>query len=237
MNSVTSSARPVPKQGKRLDQELYQTLPYEPSRVSLDCHHNAFYAVRFYPEQPFFCGLCFFREAIEGETPNRIHQFKTLADNGNPETSPKLMAHLQVSMGLVPPRSGESLPEYRKRRSALAREPYTRRSPTDPKKLVQWVRAERFSSPSFRLFPVTSALWKLMGYQPPLGRVLVEGVNGRTEREIAEHLSTSVLDIHIRMVKAIRVGMGFIPDGSEAGTSTSSGRSGTSGPEALGIDE
>lgn len=237
MNSVTSSAHPVNNRGKRLVQELYQSLPYEPHRVALDCNHNPFYSIRFYDEQPLLCGLCFFRDGVEAELPGRIHQFKTLAANGNPETSPKMVAHLHVIMGLLPPKEGESLQAYRKRRSAVSREQYTARSPLPDHKLFQQTRQERFSSPAPRLFPVTSALWKLMGYQPPLGRVLVEGVNGRTESQIAVKLATSVLDIHVRMAKAIRIATGFIPDGSEERTGTSSGKRRTWRSEEVGSHE
>lgn len=237
MITATNSAHPVPKSGKRLIKDLYQSLPYEDHRVTLVCGHNPLYATQFFKEQPPFCGLCFFRQGVEGEIPGRIHQFKTLADNGNPETSPKMMAHLQVVMGLEPPRCNESLKDYRKRRSALAREQYTARSPLPDHHLFQAVRVEKYSSPSVRLFPVTSALWKLMGYQPPLGRVLVQGVNGRTEWEIASQLSTSVLDIYVRMVKAVRIGMGFIPNDDTTGSSLSSRGRGTGGSQEAGTDE
>lgn len=206
--------RPRSKIVKRLIPDLYQSLPYDMARVAGDCRHNPLYLIQFEEEQPPFCGLCFFKQGVEAEVPGRIHQFKTLADNGNPETSPKMVAHLHVSMGLKPPRKGEALQDYRKRRTARAHEQYTTRSPLKDHKLVQQTRVEKYSSPSPRLFPVTSALWQLMGYQPPLGRVLVEGVNGQTEVQIARALNTSVLDIHNRMVKAIRIGTGFIPHDS-----------------------
>jgi len=237
MIPVTSLAHPTPKLGKRSVSDLYQALPYEDHRVALVCSHNPSYGFHFYPEQPPFCGLCFFREGVESEIPGRIHQYRVLADNGNPETSPKFMAHLQVVMGLEPPKSGESLQAYRKRRIALAREQYTARSPLPDHHLFQQTRVEKYSSPSPRLFPVTSALWKLMGYQPPLGRVLIQGVNGRTEWEIASQLSTSVLDIYVRMVKAIRVGMGFIPNDNTTGTGISSRGRGAGGSQEAGTDE
>jgi hypothetical protein len=234
--SVTIASRPKANQGKRFDPELRRNLPYE-DRIILFCGHSPFYIYQFIVEQPPFCGLCFFREGYQSEIPTRIHQFKTLATNGNPETTPKMVSHLHVVMGLIPPKPGENLQAYRKRRTSLAREQYTTRSPLPDHKLVKQTRQEPFSRPAVGLFPVTSALWKLMGYQPPLGRVLIEGVNGRTEYEIADKLDSSVLDIHLRMAKAIRVGMGFIPNDSETRSSTSTRRRRSGGSEEAGSDE
>lgn len=235
--AAINTNNPRPNSGKRFDPKLHQSLPYEVQRVVLVCGHSPFYVSQFEPEQPPFCGLCFFRIGVEAEVPTRIHQFKVLATNGNPETTPKMVSHLHVVMGLIPPKPTEDLREYRKRRSALAREQYTARSPLPDHKVFTQIKLEPFSKPAPGLFPVTSALWKLMGYQPPLGRVLVEGVNGRTENQIARKLETSVLDIYIRMAKAIRVGMGFIPNGGEQGTSSSSRRRRTWGSEEAGTDE
>lgn len=237
MFPAPNSIHPPSKSGKSLVTNLYQSLPYDTARVALFCGHNPFYSIQFYPEQPLLCGLCFFREGVEGEIPNRIHQFKTLAANGNPETMPKMVSHLHVVMGLKGPNPGESLSAYRKRRNSLTREQYTARSPLKDHKLFQAVRVERFSSPAPGLFPVTSALWQLMGYQPPLGLVLVEGVYGRTEREIAKSLDVSVLNIYVRMAKAIRIGMGFIPDGGKTRSRSSSRQRGTRRSEEAGSDE
>jgi hypothetical protein len=236
MFPAPNKIHPQPKIGKRIETNLYQSLPYDAERAALDCGHNTFYSIRFLAEQPMLCGLCFFREGVEAEVPNRIHQFKTLAANGNPETTPKMVSHLHVVMGLKGPNSGESLTAYRKRRISPTREQYTARSPLEGHKLFQLTRSERFSSAAPGLFPVTSALWRLMGYQPPLGLVLVEGVYGRTEREIAYKFDVSVLNIYVRMAKAIRIGVGFIPDGGK-GSSTSSRRRGTRRSEETGSDE
>lgn len=59
-----------------------------------------------------------------------------------------------------------------------------------------------------------SVLWKLMGYQPPLGITLVRGIQGRTEPEIAKELEVSQVNIYIRMTKAIRTAMGYLNRGS-----------------------
>jgi len=236
MFPAANNIHPPVKQGKSIAAKLQQALPYDEPRVALDCGHNPYYSIQFYPEQPLLCGLCFFREGVEGEIPSRIHQFKTLAENGNPETMPKMVSHLHVVMGLKPPQPGESLTTYRQRRNLLTREQYTARSPLEGHKLFQMTRVERYSSPAPGLFPVTSALWKLMGYQPPLGMVLIEGVYGRTERDIASKLDVSVLNIYVRMAKAIRIGMGFIPDGGKRSRS-SSRRRGTGRPEEAGSYE
>lgn len=176
-----------------LGRDYFSTLPYEAPRVDSVCRHSFLYTLQNYEEQPPFCGLCFFKLGWETEIPGRIHLFKTLADNGNPETSPKFMAHIFLVMGLKPPEPTENLREFRrKRKSPRAREQYTQVAPS--------------------LFPISSALWKLMGYQPPLGVVLVRAVEGRSEPEIAHELDSSIVSVHIRMAKAVRTAMRYIPD-------------------------
>lgn len=175
--------------------DYFDTLPYEPCRVELVCQHSPLYILQNYTNQPPFCGLCFFREGIQSELPTRLHVFKTLAENGNPETDHIFLAHLWLIMGLKDPDPKVPLHEFRrKRKRPRAREQYTKDAPT--------------------LFPVASSLWKLMGYQPPLASVLVRGaVYGRTEQEIAKVLDLSVINVHIRMAKAVRTAMGYIPHG------------------------
>lgn len=190
---------------------IFSSLPYEPQRVALDCGHSILYVMQNYEEQPPFCGLCFFRLGFESELPTRIHvsvnpRYSTLAVNGNPEMAPKFFSHLLLVMGLKPPRSGENLNRFR---ASRARGQYTKPAP--------------------RLFPVASALWKLMGYQPPLGIVLVAAVGGRTEVEIARLHDLSVWNVHQRMVKAIHTAMGYIPDGRSS--SGEEGATGSSTPE------
>lgn len=239
--SGTNSIHPSPKAGKSLvskyTQDYLQSLPYDTFREVLVCGHSPHYLLKLYKEQPWFCGLCFFREGTESEVPTRIHQFKTLADNGNPQTTAKMISHMHVSMGLKPPEPGEALSDFRKRRSALAREQYTTRNPFDHSKIVPQFRLEPFSRPAPGLFPITSALWRLMGYQPPLGRVLVLGVGGRTETEIAATISVSVLDVYIRMAKAIRVAVGFIPDGDTTRSGSASSERRGRGSQEAGSDE
>jgi len=187
------------------------TLPYDGFRETLDCHHSPLYILRNYEEQPLFCGLCFYREGWESELPTRIHLFKTLAENGNPETSPKFLAHMLLAVGLEPPRPDQAIRDFQKLRSPRARVQYTK--------------------PAWGLFPVASSLWKLMGYQPPLAIVLVRGASGRPEHAIATELDLSLTDVHIRMAKAIRTAMGYLPnERSKANDRSKAGRS--SDPES-----
>ena len=174
--------------------EYLEALPYGAFRDTVACGHSAIYTIKNYANQPLFCGLCFFREGWESELPTRVHLFKTLAENGNPETSPKFLAHLFLAVGLEPPKPGENLRDFKYRRSPRARMQYTR--------------------PAWGLFPVASSLWKLMSYQPPLAIVLVRGASGVTEPVIAQELDISLLDVHIRMAKGIRTAMGYLPSES-----------------------
>lgn len=198
-----------PKKSKGRDK--VQTLPYEALRVDLDCHHSGLYLIQTYEDGPLLCGLCFFRDGYQTELPPAIHFRNTLAENGNPETVPLFMSHLQLVMGLEAPKPDQDLVEFRKKRIALAREQYTVRAPKQfGHKLSTHTRRAKFSSPS-KLYPIASSLWKLMGYQPPLGVVLVRGVSGRTESEIADELDVSQMNVHTRMAKAIRTALGYLP--------------------------
>ena len=172
--------------------DYISTLPYDAFRETLDCHHSSLYILKNYEEQPLFCGLCFYRQGWESELPTRVHLFKTLAENGNPETSPKFLAHLFLAVGLEPPRPDQNIRDFQKLRSPRARVQYTK--------------------PAWGLFPVASSLWKLMGYQPPLAIVLIRGASGRPESAIATELDLSLIDVHIRMAKAIRTAMGYLPN-------------------------
>lgn len=199
---------------KQSDQLYFQSLPYDGAR--LDCGHSPLYIVQAIQNGPWICGLCLFKEGFEGELPTRIHQFKTLADNGNPQQAGKFQAHVFLTMGLVLPRVDsdgrpEPLHEYRRRRGQL----HCDRSCRQPCLEHQPREREHYTEPAWKLFPVASALWKLMGYQPPLGIVLVRGVNGRTEAEIAKELDTSHQNVVIRMAKAVRTAVGYLPRGTD----------------------
>lgn len=194
--------------------ELIYSLPYEGHRAALDCGHSVMYVIQALDDGPLLCGLCFFRDGFQAEQPSEIHLHRTLAENGNPQTTPRFMSHLTVVMGLQAPPKDVNLRDWQRKRNSLARGQYTRRVKVGDKLIPQsFVSVEKFSSPAWMMYPVASALWKLMGYQPPLGIVLVRAVGGRTEPEIAHELDVSIWNVNIRMGKAIRTALGYIPRG------------------------
>lgn len=132
-----------------------------------------------------FCSLCFLQAAFEAEVPRRVHAYKLLAENGNPANSESFVAHLECVMGLMPPKPGQNLREFR-----LAR--------------------KRYSSPSPSMYPVTSALWEMMGYQPPLATPLMYCLMGLPEAQIAVKLGISQYNVSIRLVKAARLALRFV---------------------------
>lgn len=186
--TATIAINPTESNGVEIN---FSSLPYDYSRVALDCGHSFLYVTQNYKDQPPLCGLCLFREGFESELPGRIHvsvnpRYRVLAANGNLETAPKFLSHLYLVMGLKGPKAGEALHIFRRARG-------------------------HYTKPAKNLFPVASALWKLMGYQPPLGVVLVQAVNRSTEQEIAKHLDDSIMNIHLRMAKAINTAMKYLP--------------------------
>lgn len=193
------STNPVIRQGKRKSptsigkrgREYILTLPYDAHRDTPDCHHSPIYFVG----NPPSCGLCFYKAGWISEVPGQIHFSKVLAENGNPQTYPGFLTHVQIALGLIPPKPDKNLGEWRLERSPYAREQYT-------------------TPPGWRQFPISTSLWKLMGFQPPLGIVLVRAVQGLNEVEIAYELRQSQFNIYIRMAKAIRAAMGFL-DGTK----------------------
>jgi hypothetical protein len=132
-----------------------------------------------------FCGLCWLLDGFQSEIPGRIHSYKLLAENGNPETSERFLAHAEAVMGLIPPRPDQDLHAYR-----LAREQLYR--------------------PSQRQFPVTYALWMMFGYQPPLAEPLTYKLYGMPDWEIAERLGVSTYNVQIRLVKATRLALRYV---------------------------
>lgn len=201
-----------PQQRSKRDELYFRTLPYD--FQALSCGHSPLYVVQPEADSPKLCGLCLFKQGYDSETPTRIHLFKTLAENGNPETNPKFFSHLFLVQGLVLPRVDsdgnlEPLHEFRRRRGQLH---CNADCPTICHKHRPRER-DHYTEPAWRLFPVASALWKLMGFQPPLGIVLVRGVNGFTEMQIAAQLETSLQNVHIRMAKAVRTAVGYLPRG------------------------
>lgn len=161
-----------------------------------NCTHSPNYIIELPDTGITTCGLCFFKQGWESEIPTAVHEAHVLAQNGNPQTAPKFMAHLFLVMGLKQPDPGVSLREFRRIRNwPLAREQYTEAAPG--------------------LYPISSSLWRLMGYQPPLGIVLVRAVSGFTEQQIATELDLSLWNVVDRMGKAIRTALGYIPKAKE----------------------
>ena len=128
------------------------------------------------------CGPCYFREGFKLEMPDRmtVKEFSGLF--GSPQMDPKTEAHLVISMGLTPPKPGEPLKQYRKRREDHG-----------------------YSRPTPKLFPFASALWRLMGYQPPLATALLRFCEGNDEEEIATSLGHSIIGTQIALMKATRI--------------------------------
>jgi len=145
------------------------------------CRHSWFY------EAHGQCSLCFLKERYEAEVPRRLHSYKVLAENGNPETNPTFLRHQETVLGLVPPRKGQDLRDFR-----LARAQYT---------------------VAHGAFPITSSLSKAMGYQPPIVIPVLRAIQGRTDAEIAAELSdredreVTILNVHRRIVKGLRLVM------------------------------
>ena len=138
------------------------------------------------------CGPCFFREGFLEELPTRVsasYRYFPTGNHGAPELDSRLIAHIELGFGLVPPDPGEPLSIWRARRNRLS-----------PK-------------PSPGLYPFGSALWNLMNYQPPLARVLVRFCTGQDEPQIAEEMKLSLHNVHERMVKAVRTGQRFLKNG------------------------
>lgn len=128
------------------------------------------------------CGPCFFREGFTAELPTRMTVREYSGLFGSPQMDPKLLAHVTISMGLMPPLPGESLKSFRQRREF-----------------------EGYSKPTPKLFPIASALWKLMGVQPPLALALIRFCQGLPEHKIAEETGQSLFGVHLALMKATRI--------------------------------
>lgn len=94
---------------------------------------------------------------------------------------PRLIEHMIVTVGLVPPEPHESTKQFRERR-------------------------RKQSWPSPKLYPFTSTLWQMMGFQPPLAKVLVEFCKGYNEVQIAEQMGLSVYNVKERLRKSVQIG-------------------------------
>lgn len=131
---------------------------------------------------PQFCGLCRLIELWEDEVPRRIHAYKLLAENGNPEVAPQFFSHYLASLGLIPPKNGQNLREYR-----LARGQYIGRAPSKSQ------------------YPLLAALWDMMGYQPKLARALLGALRSQPILYIAIDLGCSPVGANQAVAKGIRM--------------------------------
>ena len=131
------------------------------------------------------CGACLFREALRDELPSRASIKEASGLFGSPQMDPRLLSHIMLVVGLVPPAPDQSMKDFRRQR-------------------------RQRSWPSPRLYPFTSALWQLMGVQPPLARVLVEFCQGYTEVQIAERNGLSLYNVTNRMMKAVQTSRKFV---------------------------
>lgn len=127
-----------------------------------------------------FCGLCWLTNLWEDEVPRKVHAYKVLADNGKPQVSPSFWSHLEGNVGLIPPKPNENLKAFRLARGRL----YTR--------------------PAKKQFPLLSALWNLMGYQPKLALSLIRSLQGYSNLEIAAELQLTPYGVSEATVKATR---------------------------------
>lgn len=140
------------------------------------CGHSSEFLVYW---ETMFCGLCFFREGYFDELPKKLHHTKrSLADNGNPQQVGKLESHVKVVEGIIAPLENQSLEAFSRVRNALETRPATKQ------------------------FPFASALWEMMGKQPPLGLTLVYAIHYPLD-EVAAKLGVSVLNAHERLAKAL----------------------------------
>lgn len=160
---------------------------YTVVQQNFGCSHSFLYVVSTWNEgTPAFCGLCFLYNVFRDEHPTRIHEYKQLTVNGNPETKQAFLKHVESVMGLTGPKPGQSLRNYR-----LAREQYSRR-------------------PNRSNLPVTSALWELFGSQPKMAKPLLRALLGVTEPDIARQLDMSIYNLQTTIAKAIRTTLRYV---------------------------
>lgn len=155
-------------------------------------HHHADDYQIWDSSRQLLCGPCFFREGFWSELPTRVTIRQGSGHKGFYVIDNRVVEHIELSFGLVPPDPGEPLQEWRKRRNKIS------------------------ARPAPGMFPFGSTLWNLMNYQPPLARVLVKFCQGMDEPQIAEELHLSLYNVHERMVKAVRTGQRFFRNGDTA---------------------
>lgn len=139
------------------------------------CQHSAWLFVSW---DTVFCGLCFLKVGFNQELPSRLHLSKTLADNGNPQQTGKLESHVSVVEGIFAPGT-MTLKQFSRARGHLG------------------------SAPAPNIFPFSSALWTVIGRQPPLGWPLYLAVRGFSEEEIAKEMGVSIYNVNERLSKGV----------------------------------
>lgn len=160
---------------------------YAVVQQNFGCGHSFLYVVWRWNEQtPAFCGLCFLANLFRDEAPTRIHEYKQLAENGNPQTKHAFLKYLEHNLGLIAPQPGESLKNFR-----LARKQYS-------------ARPDKESSPA------TFALWTLFGFQPQMAKPLLRMVLGWSERDIARDTDASIYNIQTSVAKGIRTSLRYV---------------------------
>lgn len=153
------------------------------SQGSFSCKHGSdFWLFDYNSGNPAFCGLCRLIELWEDEVPRRIHAYKLLAENGNPEVAPQFWAHYQASLGLNPPKPDQNLREYCLARGQLYGKP-----------------------PSKANYPLLAALWSMMGKQPKLARAVLGALRSQPIIVTAAEIGLSPYGTHEALVKGIRM--------------------------------
>lgn len=152
-------------------------------RPKPECNHSLFAVVLGQDTaEPLGCGICHLWSIFQTEIPKRLHEYEVLAENGNPEVSPRFWAHIESQMGLVPPKPEEDLRSFRAS------------------------RARAYRQPSRSQFPVTFALWKMMGYQPRLAKPLIRVLFGMAPEEISQ----STYRVHETIGKGVRMALRYM---------------------------
>lgn len=143
------------------------------------CDHPFIYQVKD------VCLICFFKDGFQNEIPGQIHFAKSLADNGNPQQTGRMMAHVSLVAGFRPPNPNQNMRDYRRSR-------------------------EQYTKVAHGLFPFTSALWELMSFQPPLATPTILLISGLKAPKIAEKLDISIYNVQERVQKGINLAVGFL---------------------------
>ena len=173
---MTSPASHSPVLEEEAARERVHSLPLLNAVSGPRCEHPQSFWITW---ETLFCGLCFLRDGYHGELPRKLHHTKrTLTTNGNPQQAGKLESHVRVIEGIIAPLPGQSLDAFARARNDMETRP----------------------APS--IFPFASALWELMGKQPPLAIPLALAMNYSPEK-VAHLLELSVFNVNERLVKAI----------------------------------